>query len=350
MPMKRILITGGAGFIGSALVRRILSDRDFTGSVLNVDKLTYAANLRALESVASDPRYHFSKTDIADLAEIRRLFADFGPDIVIHLAAETHVDRSIDAPFEFVRTNVLGTCNLLEAALSIASKRDEFRFIHVSTDEVYGSISADKSAKEGDVYRPNSPYSASKASSDHLARAWHVTYGLPVIVTNCTNNYGPWQYPEKLIPVVILNALHDRPLPVYGDGGNVRDWIYVEDHAQALWLVARTAEAGTDFNIGGGAERSNLEVVQQICAVLDELKPRAKDASYADLIEFVPDRPGHDRRYSLDSARIEATLGWRPSVSFEKGIRKTVEWYLENLDELKLTSQSAFAKRRGLRR
>ena len=348
--MPRVLVTGGAGFIGSALIRRILADTSFDGMVLNVDKLTYAANLRALASIADDPRYRFEKADIVDWPAMRRTFREFRPDLAIHLAAESHVDRSIDDPFEFIRTNVQGTCNLLHASLDLSADNQAFRFVHVSTDEVYGSMEPGQSALEDDAYRPNSPYSASKAASDHMARAWQVTYGLPVIVTNCTNNYGPWQYPEKLIPVIILNALNGKPLPVYGDGGNVRDWLFVDDHAQAIWLAAQSGVVGSNYNISGSAERSNIEVVQSICAVLDELRPRSDSRSYSDQIEFVPDRPGHDRRYSLDSGKIESTLGWRPSVSFDEGIRKTVEWYMKNAGELLRDTASAYAERRGLKK
>jgi len=348
--MHRVLVTGGAGFIGSALIRHVLGEPSFDGEVLNLDKLTYAANLQALDSVAKDSRYHFEKADIVDWPAMRRILREFRPDFIIHLAAESHVDRSIDDPFEFIRTNVQGTCNLLHASLELSTDNDDFRFVHVSTDEVYGSMESGQSALEDDAYRPNSPYSASKAASDHMARAWQVTYGLPVIVTNCTNNYGPWQYPEKLIPVIILNALNDRPLPIYGDGGNVRDWLFVEDHAQAIWLAARKGETGTNYNISGSAERSNIEVVKAICAVLDKLRPRGDGRSYSEQIEFVPDRPGHDRRYSLNSKRIENTLGWGPSVNFEEGIRKTVEWYIGNADELVRNTASAHAERRGLRK
>lgn len=348
--MPRVVVSGGAGFIGSALIRKILTDSSFDGSVLNVDKLTYAANLRALASVADDPRYRFEKADIVDWSSMQKIFGEFRPDIAIHLAAESHVDRSIDDPFEFIRTNVQGTCNLLHASLELLADNQDFRFVHVSTDEVYGSMKPGKSALENDAYRPNSPYSASKAASDHMARAWQVTYGLPVVVTNCTNNYGPWQYPEKLIPVIILNALNGQPLPIYGDGGNVRDWLFVDDHVQAIWLAAQRGEAGSNYNISGGAERSNIEVVESICAVLDQLRPRSDGRSYSDQIEFVPDRPGHDRRYSLDSERIERTLGWQPSVSFEEGIRKTVEWYITNAEELVRNTESAHAERRGLRK
>ena len=347
--MSRILVTGGAGFIGSAVIRHILDEPSFDGTVLNLDKLTYAANVRALESVADKPAYSFEQIDIADWPAIRRIFRDLQPEIVIHLAAETHVDRSIDDPFEFIRTNVQGTCNLLHAALEASASVEQFRFVHVSTDEVYGSMDAGRSALEEDPYRPNSPYSASKAASDHMARAWHVTFGLPVVVTNCTNNYGPWQYPEKLIPVIVLNALSGRPLPIYGDGSNIRDWLYVEDHARAIWLVARRGEMGSNYNISGSAERSNIEVVKQICAVLDDIKPRNDGVPYSSQIEFVPDRPGHDLRYSLNSDRIASTLNWQPAVSFEEGMKRTVEWYVENADELVRTTQSAFEERRGLR-
>ncbi|MDH3468116.1 MAG: dTDP-glucose 4,6-dehydratase [Gammaproteobacteria bacterium] len=347
--MARVLITGGAGFIGSAVIRHILDGQSFDGTVLNLDKLTYAANLKALDSVVSDSRYRFEKIDIVDWPATRQIFQDFRPEVVIHLAAETHVDRSIDDPFEFIRTNVQGTCNLLHAALETSAGMQNFRFVHVSTDEVFGSMDVGRSALEEDAYRPNSPYSASKAASDHFARAWHVTYGLPVIVTNCTNNYGPWQYPEKLIPVIVLNALSGRPLPIYGDGSNVRDWLFVEDHARAIWLAAQQGETGSNYNISGDAERSNVEVVNQVCTVLDELRPRSDGQSYTNQIKFVPDRPGHDRRYSLNSDRIENSLGWRPGVSFEEGFRRTVEWYVENAGELERNTQSASAERRGLR-
>ena len=346
--MPNVLITGGAGFIGSALVRYILTGDEFSGSVLNVDSLTYASNLRALESVASDSRYAFARNDITDLDAMRSLFRDFGPDIVMHLAAETHVDRSIEAPFEFVNTNVLGTCNLLQASLEFAGKKSSFRFVHVSTDEVYGSMAEGVSAIEGDTYRPNSPYSASKAASDHMARAWRVTYGLPVITTNCTNNYGPFQFPEKLIPVVILNALAGRSLPVYGDGGNVRDWLYVEDHVEAIWLAANRGAPGSSYNVSGNSERTNLEVVQAICRILDEKMPRADGLSYGAQITFVEDRPGHDRRYALDSTKLQRELGWAPRVSFEEGLRRTIDWYVENAASLARSTGAAYERRRGI--
>lgn len=346
--MANILITGGAGFIGSALLRYLLGDADFAGAVLNMDKLTYAANLRAVEPVASDPRYHFTKTDIADLPAVRRAFTDFDPDVVIHLAAETHVDRSIEDPFEFVRTNVLGTCNLLHASLEVSARKPAFRFVHVSTDEVFGSMAPGQSAAEGDPYRPSSPYSASKAASDHMAHAWHTTYGLPVVTTNCTNNYGPYQYPEKLIPVMTLNALSGRALPVYGDGGNVRDWLFVDDHARAIWRVAQAGTIGANYNISGRAEKTNLEVVESICASLDACHPRADGKSYREQVQFVRDRPGHDRRYALDSTRVERELGWTPSVSFEDGMRATVDWYARTAADLTQSTDAAYAKRRGL--
>lgn len=345
--MSKVMITGGAGFIGSALVRHVLGG-SFAGNVLNVDKLTYAANLRALDAVSGDSRYRLSQTDIVDLPRLREVFAEFDPDIVVHLAAETHVDRSIEDPFEFVRTNVLGTCNLLQVSLDVHARKPGFRFVHVSTDEVYGSVPAGTAAAEGDPYRPNSPYSASKAASDHMARAWHVTYGLPVITTNCTNNYGPYQYPEKLIPVMILNALNGKPLPVYGDGGNVRDWLFVEDHARAIWEVARRGEVGSSYNISGNAEKTNIEIVTAICGILDRLRPRADGASYSEQIRFVTDRPGHDRRYALDSSRIERELGWTAGTSFEKGIELTVRWYLDNAAALARDTSAAYEQRRGL--
>jgi dTDP-glucose 4,6-dehydratase len=316
--------------------------------VLNLDKLTYAANLSALDSVASDSRYSFSKTDIVDLASVRRVLKDFDPDLVIHLAAETHVDRSIEDPFEFVRTNVLGTCNLLHVSLEIAARKPAFRFVHVSTDEVYGSLAAGEIATEGSPYRPSSPYSASKAASDHMVMAWHATYGLPVVTTNCTNNYGPFQYPEKLIPVMIMNALSGNPLPVYGDGGNVRDWLFVEDHARAIWLVANEGLVGSTYNVSGGAEKTNLDVVGTICAILDESRPRADGKSYKSQIRFVQDRPGHDRRYALDSTKLERELKWRPRVSFEQGMRATVEWYVARAAELERRTGAAHSQRRGL--
>ena len=346
--MVNVLVTGGCGFIGSALLRHLLSNDEFDGKVMNVDKLTYAANPRSVASVENDDRYSFERIDIADLEAVERTIGSFEPDIIIHLAAETHVDRSIEDPFDFVKTNVLGTSHLLHCSLERANSSPGFRFIHVSTDEVYGSMQDGESAKEGDPYRPNSPYAASKAASDHMVRAWHSTYGMPVITTNCTNNYGPWQYPEKLIPVMVLNALKGSPLPVYGDGGNVRDWLYVEDHASAIWRVACGGQIGETYNISGRAELTNLELVRTICSELDESIPRADGKSYSTQIELVADRPGHDRRYSLDSEKIERALEWRPSLSFEAGLRQTINWYIDHEEELTKSTESAFATRRGL--
>jgi dTDP-glucose 4,6-dehydratase len=326
----KLLVTGGAGFIGSAVVRRAVADGI---AVVNVDKLTYAANLDNVASVASSPLYAFERADIADAAAMARVFRDHDPDAVMHLAAESHVDRSIDGPLEFVRTNVLGTATLLEAARAHwkalpEARRAAFRFHHVSTDEVYGTLGAEGKFVETTPYAPNSPYSASKAGSDHLARAWGETYGLPVLVTNCSNNYGPFHFPEKLIPVVILNALAGKPIPVYGRGENVRDWLYVEDHAAALLEVLRRGRTGETYNIGGNAEAKNIDIVRAICAILDELRPAG--APRERLIAFVTDRPGHDFRYAIDASKIAGELGWRPSVTLEEGLRRTVAWYLVN--------------------
>ena len=327
----KILVTGGAGFIGSAVVRQAIAQGD---EVVNLDALTYAACLENVAGVASDPKYAFEHADIRDRPVLDRIFDEHKPDAVMHLAAESHVDRSIDGPAQFVETNVTGTLNMLEAARTYwetNGKPDGFRFHHISTDEVFGSLPADPSQMftEETSYDPRSPYSASKAASDHLVRAWHETYGLPVVLTNCSNNYGPYHFPEKLIPVVILNALDGKALPIYGDGANIRDWLYVEDHADALLTVIRKGDVGRSYNIGGENERTNLELVRTLCDILDELRPKS-DGSYQDLIEFVADRPGHDARYAIDPARIRNELGWRPSVSVEQGLRKTVEWYLEN--------------------
>lgn len=329
----KLLVTGGAGFIGSAVVRQAVARGD---QVVNLDALTYAACLENVADVADSPNYSFEQADIRDRAALDRVFAKHQPDAVMHLAAESHVDRSIDGPSDFIETNITGTFNMLEAARSYwvaRGKPEGFRFHHISTDEVYGSLPTDPSVQftEDTSYDPRSPYSASKAASDHLVRAWAETYGLPVVLTNCSNNYGPFHFPEKLIPVVILNALAGKALPIYGDGSNVRDWLYVEDHADALLLVVKKGELGRSYNIGGENERSNLELVQTICGILDELRPRA-DGQYADLITFVTDRPGHDARYAIDPTRIRDELGWRPSVTVEEGLRKTVEWYLANED------------------
>ena len=329
----KFLITGGSGFIGSAVVRHLINDSNF--EVINLDKLTYAGNQDSLLGVDSSCRYQFVQADICDRAAVKEIIADVKPNVLMHLAAESHVDRSIDGPSEFIQTNILGTYTLLEAAREYWSslegtQKKSFRFHHVSTDEVYGDLeSIDELFLETTSYEPSSPYSASKASSDHLVRAWHRTYGLPIVVTNCSNNYGPFHFPEKLIPIVILNALAEKPLPIYGHGGNIRDWLYVEDHADALLLVLEKGSLGSSYNIGGENERTNLELVKTLCGILDYLHPR-DEGSYADLITFVTDRPGHDARYAIDPSRIRNELGWRPSVTVEEGLEKTVQWYLDN--------------------
>ncbi|WP_300064237.1 dTDP-glucose 4,6-dehydratase [uncultured Roseobacter sp.] len=326
----KLLITGGAGFIGSAVVRRAIADGH---AVVNLDALTYAACLDNVASVADHPAYTFVKADIRDRAALDGVFAEHAPEAVMHLAAESHVDRSIDGPGAFIETNVTGTYTLLEAARQFwtaQGRPERFRFHHISTDEVFGSLGATGQFTETTPYDPRSPYSASKAASDHLVRAWGETYGLPVLLTNCSNNYGPYHFPEKLIPVIILNALAGKPLPIYGDGSNVRDWLYVEDHAEALLRVLQQGRAGRSYNIGGENEVSNLDLVRMLCAVLDEMRPRADGASYAGQITFVDDRPGHDARYAIDPARIRDELGWRPSLTLEEGLRRTVAWYLEN--------------------
>lgn len=332
----RILVTGGAGFIGSAVIRHIIENTHH--HVLNVDKLTYAGNLESLQSIEQSERYQFFQTDICDQVELEKIFENFQPNVVMHLAAESHVDRSIDGPATFIQTNIVGTYSLLEAArkywLSLTAEvKESFRFHHISTDEVYGDLEGTTDLfKETTPYAPSSPYSASKASSDHLVRAWHRTYGLPTIVTNCSNNYGPYHFPEKLIPLVILNALDMKPLPIYGKGDQIRDWLFVEDHARALYQVVTTGAVGQTYNIGGHNEKQNIEVVKTICNILDELKPQANGQKYESLIKFVEDRPGHDLRYAIDAGKIEKDLGWKPLETFETGIRKTVEWYLNNLD------------------
>ena len=361
-----IMVTGGAGFIGSAVVRHLINDTQH--SVINVDKLTYAGNLESLKSVENSERYAFEQVDICDAAEIKRVFEQHQPDIVMHLAAESHVDRSIDGPGEFIQTNIVGTYTLLEQARGYwatldEAKKSRFRFHHISTDEVYGDlphpdeVNGDAREEKGEVtshltphtlplftettaYEPSSPYSASKAGSDHLVRAWRRTFGLPTLVTNCSNNYGPYHFPEKLIPLVILNALEGKDLPIYGKGNQIRDWLYVEDHARALVVVATTGEVGETYNIGGHNEKQNIEVVQTICKILDELVPceqrgvKGKDGqlltTYASLLTFVKDRPGHDMRYAIDASKIQRELGWTPQETFESGIRKTVQWYLDN--------------------
>ena len=327
----KILVTGGAGFIGSAVVRLAIARGHH---VVNVDALTYAACLDNVASVANNPNYAFEQVDIRDRMGLDAVFAKHHPDAVMHLAAESHVDRSIDGPADFIETNINGTFNMLEVARSywqVQGRPDTFRFHHISTDEVFGSLGPIGMFSEETPYDPRSPYSASKASSDHLLRAWHETYGLPVVLTNCSNNYGPYHFPEKLIPVVILNALAGKPLPIYGDGGNIRDWLFVEDHADALLLVLAKGAVGRSYNIGGENERTNLELVKTLCGILDRLRPR-DGGSYADLITFGTDRPGHDARYAIDPSRIRDELGWRPSVTVEEGLEKTVQWYLDNED------------------
>ncbi len=326
----KILVTGGAGFIGSAVVRAAVRDGH---EVVNLDSLTYAANLANVAQVSNAPGYAFEKVDIKDAAALEDVFAKHKPDAVMHLAAESHVDRSIDGPADFIETNIAGTYTLLEAARNYwvgEGKPDHFRFHHVSTDEVFGSLGSEGLFTEDTPYDPRSPYSASKAASDHLVRAWGETYGMPVVLSNCSNNYGPFHFPEKLIPVVILNALHGKPIPIYGDGKNIRDWLFVEDHATALLTVLTKGELGRSYNIGGNAEAENIELVRTICALLDERRP--DNAPHADLITFVDDRPGHDRRYAIDATRIHDELGWEPSVTVEEGLARTVDWYLQNED------------------
>jgi dTDP-glucose 4,6-dehydratase len=339
----KILITGGAGFIGSAVVRHIINNTN--DSVINLDKLTYAGNLESLASIESSQRYIFEQVDICDRAELDRVFKEHQPDVVMHLAAESHVDRSITGPADFIQTNIVGTYTLLEASRAYWNTlgdddKKAFRFHHISTDEVYGDLPHPDEQGEGQSskelplftedtsYAPSSPYSASKASSDHLVRAWHRTYGLPIIVTNCSNNYGPYHFPEKLIPLVILNALEGKPLPIYGNGEQIRDWLYVEDHARALYKVVTQGKVGETYNIGGHNEKQNIEVVETICTILDTLVP--KNTPYADQITYVTDRPGHDRRYAIDASKMSTELNWQPEETFETGLRKTIEWYLAN--------------------
>lgn len=350
MTNKNILVTGGAGFIGSAVIRYLINETN--SNVLNIDKLTYAGNLESLETVSNNPRYQFLHADICDKVAMTKAFDDFEPDIVMHLAAESHVDRSIDGPMDFIQTNIIGTYNLLEVARNYwqnltEDKKSRFKFHHISTDEVYGDLEGtDDLFTEETSYSPSSPYSASKASSDHLVRAWHRTYGLPVVVTNCSNNYGPYHFPEKLIPLVILNALDGKPLPVYGDGKQIRDWLYVEDHARALYLVATTAKVGETYNIGGHNEKQNIDVVKTICTILDNIKPREDGQSYTQQITFVKDRPGHDLRYAIDASKINKELGWQPQETFESGIQKTVEWYLNNLEWCRHVQDGSYQRER----
>ena len=345
-----LLVTGGAGFIGSALIRQLIADEG-DAVVINVDNLTYAGNLESLESVSDSSRYHFVHADVCDAKAIQRLFERYEPDAVIHLAAETHVDRSIDGSAVFIKTNIIGTYNLLEVAREyLAHKRSavrtEFRFLHASTDEVFGSLSTGGHFSEMSPYCPSSPYAASKAAADHLVRAWNKTYDLPVLVTNCSNNFGPFQFPEKLIPLMILTALEERPLPIYGDGQNVRDWLYVEDHCRAIRRVLAVGRVGESYNIGARNEKSNLEVVTQLCLLLDELRPRRNGKSYLDLITFVQDRPGHDRRYAINPARVTGELGWVPHESFESALRETVQWYLANLPWCERVQNGSYQRER----
>jgi len=326
----RVLVTGGAGFIGSALVRYLVSDG---AEVLNLDKLTYAGNLASLKAVENAPNYKFLKADICDRSAVSNAFKQFRPDYVMHLAAESHVDRSITGASHFIQTNINGTFSMLEVARQYweglpADAKAAFRMLHVSTDEVYGSLGEEGLFAETTPYDPSSPYSASKAASDHLARAWERTYGLPVIISNCSNNYGPFHFPEKLIPLIILNALERKPLPVYGSGSNIRDWLYVDDHARALWLIVQRGRPAEKYNVGGRNERRNIEVVERVCAIMDEVRPGS--APHSDLISYVTDRPGHDARYAIDATKLETELGWKALENFDSGIRKTDEWYLEN--------------------
>lgn len=345
----KILVTGGAGFIGSALVRHLIAASDH--AVLNLDKLTYAGVLESLDAVSDSPRYRFVHGDICDAGLVAGLLAEFQPDVIAHLAAESHVDRSIDGPGAFIQTNVVGTFTMLQQALGYwqglePARQATFRFHHISTDEVFGSLGEDGFFTETTPYDPRSPYSASKAASDHLVRAWGHTYGLPVLVTNCSNNYGPYHFPEKLIPLVIIRALAGEPLPVYGDGSNVRDWLFVEDHARALRRVFEDGAPGQTYNIGGNSERRNIEVVRAICAALDARQPRSDGRPYADQITFVADRPGHDQRYAIDASKIGRELGWQPAISFEDGISRTVEWYLARKDWWEPILQRRYATER----
>lgn len=351
----KLLVTGGAGFIGSAVIRHIIKNTN--DEVVNLDKLTYAGNLESLAEVSSSERYAFEQVDICNRAELDRVLAEHKPDAIMHLAAESHVDRSIDGPADFIETNIVGTYTLLEATRQYwqaleGSKKDNFRFHHISTDEVYGDLphpSETPNAEEHlfteqTAYAPSSPYSASKASSDHLVRAWLRTYGLPTLITNCSNNYGPYHFPEKLIPLMILNALDGKPLPVYGKGDQIRDWLYVEDHARALYKVVTEGKVGETYNIGGHNEKQNIEVVHTLCDILQELCPQG--TSYRDLITTVTDRPGHDRRYAIDASKIEQELGWAPEETFETGIRKTVQWYLDNLEWCKRVQDGSYQRER----
>jgi dTDP-glucose 4,6-dehydratase len=348
----KILITGGAGFIGSALIRHVIENTEH--SVVNLDKLTYAGNLESLKSVENDPRYRFEQVDICDAAKVNAALQQYQPDAIMHLAAESHVDRSIDGPAAFIETNIVGTYILVEAARNYwqtlaDDKKTNFRFHHISTDEVYGDLPNDDSLfTETTPYSPSSPYSASKASSDHIVRAWHRTYKFPVVVTNCSNNYGPYHFPEKLIPLVILNALDGKPLPVYGDGKQIRDWLFVDDHARALLTVVETGKIGETYNIGGHNEKENIAVVRTICNILEELHPQKPSGlvNYQDLITFVKDRPGHDLRYAIDAGKIADELGWTPKETFETGLKKTVQWYLDNMEWCRHVQDGSYRRER----
>lgn len=350
--MKTILITGGAGFIGSAVIRHLIKESNY--SIINVDKLTYAGNLDSLQEIETNPSYHFEQIDICDADGLGSVFENYQPDVVMHLAAESHVDRSIDGPATFIQTNIIGTYTLLEAARAYwehlsPEKKNQFRFHHISTDEVYGDLGETSALfTEETPYAPSSPYSATKAGSDHLVRSWYRTYGLPTMVTNCSNNYGPYQFPEKLIPLMILNALEGKPLPIYGKGDQIRDWLYVEDHARALCLVADQGVPGKTYNIGGNNEKKNIEVVHCICDLLEEYAPDKPTSisHYVDLIRFVQDRPGHDIRYAIDASRIRDELGWVPEETFETGLRKTVEWYLNNLSWCQRVQDGSYQRER----
>ena len=345
----KVLVTGGAGFIGSAVIRQYINDTDHT--VINLDALTYAGNLESLDSVSNNARYYFEHANICDIKELERIFEQYQPDAIMHLAAESHVDRSIDDPSDFIQTNIVGTCNLLEVARAYwsqleADKKAQFRFHHVSTDEVYGDLDETGFFTEETSYDPSSPYSASKASSDHLVRAWYRTYDFPIVITNCSNNYGGFQFPEKLIPLVTLNALEGKPLPIYGTGQQVRDWLHVDDHARALRLVLEKGKLGQTYNIGGHNEKTNLEVVKTICSLLDKLVPDSPHIPHEQLITYVADRPGHDVRYAIDADKIAKDLGWTPDETFETGIEKTIQWYLDNREWCQHVQDGSYQRER----